>query len=277
MKHQEIIWNFEKEQVYYQVSVPQDKPIVGCMVWVHGMGEHSGRYDWYINEFGKLGFASIAFDLFGHGKTTGKRGHVKSYDHLLACIDTAITEAEKLVLRHQIFLYGHSMGGNIVANYLLDRNPNLGGIILSASALKLAFEPSSLLIFIGNLTRKIMPGFTQPNGLNPNDLSRDPQVVEAYINDPLVHNRVSSELGLSLLERGKSALQRAVDFKPNVPVLVLHGAEDKIASPAGSKQFAEALQAKFILYPNLFHEIHNEPEKNQVLGDVVNWITKLLK
>ncbi len=249
----------------------------GVIILVHGLGEHSGRYEEHVIP-ALLGanLGVITYDQFGHGKTTGKRGHHPGFGELLGCITEMIAKSEKIFGEKKIFLYGHSMGGNVVLNYGLHFPNAVSGIIASSPFLKLAFEPPAWKLALGNWMRKIYPSLTVSNEINPNHLSHDNEVVKAYIADPLNHDRVSPNYSVLLMETGSWAIQNAGRLKK--PVLIIHGTADQLTSYKGSEAFAANNQemVKINLYPGAYHELHNEPGKEEVLKDVTNWLRKKL-
>ena len=148
---------------------------------VHGFGEHSSRYDHVAQFFTDNGYAMIAFDQRGHGRTEGKRGHFVSYDEVLNDVDNLLNQAEINFPNLPKILYGHSMGGNVVANYALKRQPkNIKGVILSSPFFNTAFQPPAIKLAAGRLMRNIFPSFSLPSGLDANDISRDKDVVKKY-------------------------------------------------------------------------------------------------
>ncbi|WP_340065784.1 lysophospholipase [Ascidiimonas aurantiaca] len=242
------------------------------VILVHGMGEHSGRYASYVvPRLLSADTSVIAFDHFGHGKTEGKRGHCPHYDALIQSVDTVFQKARDVYPELPVFLYGHSMGGNVVANYLLKRTPPVKGAILSSPFFRLAFQPPSWKISIGKILKNILPGITMPLDLDTNALSRDPKEINKYINDPLVHNRVSPNFSFPVMEAGEWALHNAHLLE--VPVLAIHGTQDRIIDHKATKAFASASpKVTMALFENGFHELHNDLEKENVLDTVLNWI-----
>ncbi len=271
----EFNWKTSDGINIYAKSWDTDNP-KAVVLLVHGLGEHINRYDHLGAFLNKNGFALLGNDHRGHGQSGGPKGHIPSYEDLLKEVDQLRQEATNRYPDAPVFLYGHSLGGNIVLNYLLVRQPEIKGVIATGPALKLAFEPSAFLLFLGKLMRNIKPSFAQPNGLVVEHISRDKSVVEKYVKDPLVHDKVSSELGLATLERGKWALENI--SKINIPALVMHGEKDQITSPEGTKLFAEKGQGDITLkiWPELYHEIHNEPEQQQVFDFTLNWLNSKL-
>src|SRR5690606_8476764 len=148
----------------------------------------------------------FGFDHRGHGRSAGAKGHPPSLSHLISDISTAIDNAEKEFPALPVFLYGHSMGGNLVLNYLIKNKPSIAGAVVTGPWIKLAFEPPAIKVTVGKLLRKWIPGFTQGTELKPEDISRDPAVVYAYKNDPLVHDRISTSFFFDVFEAGNRLL-----------------------------------------------------------------------
>jgi len=273
MEQSEFNWRTKDGlKIFAKVWKPE-KEAKGVICLVHGMGEHSSRYqhlaEFYINK----GFAVIANDHRGHGKSEGKRGHTVSYDKLLLEISRLIEEADIRFPRTPIFIYGHSLGGNLVLNYLLKEKPDVKGVIITSPWIKLAFEPSKVLIMLGKLSRKIAPSFTQSSKLNASHISRNKKVVEKYTNDPLVHDQISSEMGMSIMDAGDWLLNGKK--KTHVPLLLMHGSGDQITSFETSKQFSSNIEGDvtFKEWEGFYHEIHNEEEQADVFNYTWDWIT----
>ena len=239
---------------------------------VHGLGEHCGRYEHVAKFFNEHGFSFAAFDLRGHGRSEGKRGHA-DYDLLMDDIqiflDNCNYECPKII-------YGHSMGGNLALNFLLRRSSDLTGGIISAPFLALPKDLSKPIYFILKVFNAIAPSFTFSNGIDPRLISRDEKVVRNYINDPLVHNKISAKFILESLNAGKWALMNADKLKK--PILLIHGNADKITSYEASKRFAERAgkYCKFVTYDGFYHEPHNETEKEIVLSDMLRWVEEVI-
>ncbi|MFZ4545178.1 MAG: alpha/beta hydrolase [Saprospiraceae bacterium] len=243
---------------------------------VHGLGEHGARYKHVASFFNARGISVITLDLRGHGKSEGKRGYVPKFESFLEDLDLMIKWIKENYPSIPLFLYGHSMGGCIVLSYLVNKKPVLQGVIATSAFITLSFQPNVLLLTLGKIMNLIYPAFTQANQLLVEHISRDPKVVEAYKNDPLVHQQLSSALGIGMLEEGK----RLSEFKGNIetPLLLTHGTADKITSMEGSKMFFEHTTGDrtLKLWEGLYHETHNEPEQNEVLLYTYQWIKKYL-
>lgn len=241
---------------------------------VHGLGEHIGRYE-HVAEF--LNANQISFfttDLRGHGQSEGKRGHTPSHDMLLDDVEELLMYARAEYNDLPLFLYGHSLGGNIVTNYVLKKNTNeLAGAIISSPWLQLAFEPPSFQIKLAKFFSGIFPALTQPNGLDVAHLTNDEVVNQAYANDPLNHNKISTRLFTEAYHEGLWTLENT--RKNKIPLLIYHGSEDQITSPEASKLFAERIgeQASYHQWKGIKHEPHNDVKKEEVLEMILAWVS----
>jgi alpha-beta hydrolase superfamily lysophospholipase len=260
-------------RLYWQRWDPS-RPSRATVCLVHGHGEHIGRYNHVARAFQDARVTMIGSDLRGHGQTPGPRGDVPSYERLLDDVDLLISMADP---SKPVFLYGHSMGGNIALQYGLRRTSRLHGVIVTGAWLRLRYPTPPLQRLMARIMPSILPGFTVASGLNVNGLSRDPAVVRAYVEDPLVHDRISARLGSSILNAGEDALAHAAEFR--LPVLFMHGADDPIVDPAAVETFyreASSTDKTFRLWTGLRHEIHNEPEQADVLKVMVEWVVARL-
>jgi alpha-beta hydrolase superfamily lysophospholipase len=244
----------------------------GVVTLIHGIGEHVGRYSHVAAALNQAGYAMLGYDLRGHGRSEGRRGFTPSYDAYLDDIDLFLGEARARFPGKPIFLYGHSLGGNLVLFYGLQRKPELAGVVASSPQLRLAFKPPAWKTTMGRLMFNLWPGFSMPSGLELAALSRDPEVVRAYAADPLVHDRVSARLGIGLIDVGNWLLDHAAEW--SLPLLVFAGNADRLTSSEASREFAAKVRGDFTLkiWDGLYHETHNEPEQSDVIGLMVRWI-----
>jgi len=274
MRHTEFkLKTFDGLQLFGQSWQPEDKTrAVLCLV--HGIGEHSGRYIYVADRLTKAGYAIFTFDLRGHGKSEGLCGHTPSYEALMQDISSLLEAANKQFPRISFFLYGHSLGGNLVLNYVLRRRPHLKGVIATAPWLHLAFEPPAYKIALGKITNCIWPSFSQKNGLDTKALSHDLKAVYSYENDLLVHDRISARMFISSYQAGQWALKHALEF--SLPLLLMQGGTDKIISIKASREFAAKVKENCTLkiWDELYHEIHNEPGKEEIFKFLINWLNK---
>ncbi|MDU8886281.1 lysophospholipase [Yeosuana sp. MJ-SS3] len=245
------------------------------IVLVHGMVEYASRFEEsVIKHLIKNKIAVIAFDQFGHGRTRGKRGHCPSYKALLESVEFVIEKAKKLFPNKPIVLYGHSMGGNLVINYVLRQNHNVIGVIATSPFLRLAFEPPKWKVTLGELLLKIWPSLTLPSELEVEAISRDINEIEKYKNDALVHDKISAMFAFPVIEAGEWAIENA--NKLDVPMLILHGTGDRITSHKGSEIFsAKTGNASLKLFKDGYHELHHDLCRDEFIETVLNWLNKV--
>ena len=251
-------------------------PAHSGIVFMHGLGEHSGRYAHLAAFFCERGFAVRTYDHRGHGKSSGKRGDIP---HLNSLLD----DAHQIVQDWQAscptsvtrqLLLGHSMGGLFAAKFAITKVCTLHGLILSAPALAIYmnFVEQSLL----KVLSAIAPAITLSNGLKTKYLSHDPEVVTSYCNDPLVHDRISARLLNSMLFTMHDVFSHASSL--DLPTLLLVAGQDKLVDSSGSLRFAQASPDNYLrlhTYENLYHEIFNELDAKAVFNDVGIWLDKL--
>lgn len=246
---------------------------------VHGFGEYSERYDHWAAKFIEKGFVVHAIDYRGHGKSDGRRGHINSFDDFLGDIDVLVKESRKLFPELPQLIYGHSLGGNIVTNYILKKENNFVVAVISSPWYQLAFQPSALSLWFARIIKRIFPKFTKNAKLDVKGLSHDHDVVNRYLADPLVHEKISVRMFYEIYNAGQWVLNNAE--KLNTPVLLQHGTGDPITSYKASKEFFEKAksQGKEIEYKEwdgLYHELHNELETDEIFEFVNDWINKKL-
>lgn len=236
---------------------------------VHGLGEHCERYEHVAEMLNANGMALYGFDHRGHGRSEGKRGFIPDYEVLMEEIDLLLQHAREQFPDMPVFLYGHSWGGNAVANYLIRRQPDVQGSLITGPWLRLTHPPSGFMAALARFINNIFPSLQQGNGLSASDLSHNTEVVKAYEDDPLVHGKITPRLFVTSSEAGEYAIANAAKVK--VPVLLMHGAQDNITSPEGTKAFHENLVARKSLkiYEGMYHEVHNEVENSLVLADML--------
>ena len=269
---QEFNWKNEEGLTIYAVdwSVTDPRAVVGI---IHGLGEHCRRYDGLAAFFNEHGIAAVGYDRQGFGRSEGKRGYARSYGHYLDGVAQLMVQCKKRYPGRPVFLYGQSMGGQLLLHYLIHRKPDIRGAIVTSPHIAEAFTPNPLLVAFGKVMRKVYPALTVPNQLDLTLLSRNPAVIEAYRNDPYVHDRLSSQTGIDLIERARY-LQAYGDGLP-IPTLFLHGEADGITSAEATRAFVERNPAGATLhtFPGAYHELHFEPEAEEVREIILHWMT----
>jgi acylglycerol lipase len=258
----------------WEPTVLKPKAVV-CLV--HGLGEHSSRYAHVAEAFGKEGFILFGTDLRGHGRSGGPRGHISSIDDYMQDIDVLLEQARARYPGLPLFLYGHSIGGIQVLHYGLLRKPNVKGVIATGSALHNAVEKELVKVTMAKVLGSLMPNVLIASGLDPKGLSRDEKVVQAYVNDPLVHDKISLGFGKVMIGVTSWTLAHAGEF--SLPLLLLHGKADAIAFPSSSIEFAAPLKEKctLVLWDDAYHELHNESEKDNVFKTMTLWMDARLR
>jgi alpha-beta hydrolase superfamily lysophospholipase len=240
---------------------------------VHGYAEHSGRYEPFGAWFAARGCAVHSYDHQGHGRSTGPRCHVRRFADLLDDLELVLGHVRSEHPERPVFLVGHSMGGLTVAAFAADRRPDVAGAVTSGAALAISEDMSRGRLWASRLLRWIVPRLAMPSGLDANGLSRDPDVVRAYLEDPLVFRTITMALAAELM----SAIQRTGDRggEVRVPMLLLHGEADPICPVDASRSFHAQLdvpESRLRTYPGLRHEVFNEPEHESVFEDLLEWV-----
>ena len=248
---------------------------VVCLV--HGLGEHSERYRHVAEAFNRAGYAVVAFDLRGHGRSPGRRGHAPNYAALMSDIAAFLNEAGARYPDLPRFLYGHSLGASLAIHYVLKHKPTLAGVIASAPLFRLALKPPAWKTSLLNLLHALHVNLSIASGLEQEALSRDFHEVRLYQNDPLVHDRITPALAVAMLHEGEWNLKHAANFPR--PLLLMHGESDRITSVEASVEFAARIEHRCTLkiWDGLYHELHNEPEKEQVFAYVLEWMNQSIR
>ena len=244
---------------------------------VHGYAEHSGRYEELAGDLARRGAAVHAYDHRGHGRSAGPRCHVERFEAYLEDLDLVLERTRTPDAEGPLFLVGHSMGGLIVLAYLASgQAPWIRGAAVSGPPLALDPGLSRTRIRMARVLRRVAPRLSLASGIDPAGLSRDPEVVKAYVDDPLVVRTMTASLGAALLDQIPRTAARASRIQ--VPLFMLHGEADPICPSQATRRFFAEVKSpgsRLQLYPELRHEIFNEPERMQVYADLWQWIEEL--
>ena len=244
----------------------------GVVVLVHGLGEHAGRYDHVARRLNRWGFAVRGYDQYGHGESNGARGGLPHTPRLLDDLaDVLESTRARMNPGVPLIVLGHSMGGLVAACLFALRKIPVEGLVLSSPALDAGLSGFQKLL-LATLPR-IAPNLTVGNGLDPDFISHDPEVVAAYKADPKVHNRISGRLARFIAGSGQVAIERAPHWK--VPTLLMYAGEDKLVNPRGSRAFAAAAPPQVVTtrcFEGLFHEIFNELDAEPVFQTLKQWL-----
>jgi len=263
--------------IYYQAWLP-DGRVKAVLLVVHGAAEHSGRYMNIVNHFIPLGYGVYSLDHFGHGRSDGQRVYVESFDDYIEPLNTFYTMIRRWQPDKPIFILGHSLGGLIETYYLLDHQKEFTGAVVSAPSIKIQDTISPMTITMGKLLSKITPkaGLL---ALDAKAVSKDPAVVEAYVTDPLVYTgKITARLAAEMLR----AMQRVTDEVGTIslPMIIVQGKADRLVDPSGAQMLydkSSSTDKTLKMYDGLYHEVFNEPEREQVLADVEEWLESHLK
>ena len=252
-----------------------ESPRAGLLI-AHGLGEHSGRYARLAEGLAAMGIPVFSFDHRGHGQSDGKRGHIRHFGEYTNDLDQMIDRSRHALPEGApLFLLGHSMGGVIALVYAAEHGDKIEGMVVSSPGLAPASKPAAPRLAMARLMSTVFPFLTFDNNLDPQVLSHDPKTVNAYIEDPLVHRRISARWVTSFLAAGRKAMEDAPRIK--MPLLMQLAGDDRIVSPEASRQFFKKLGSPdktLRVYKYLFHEIYNEKKqyRKQVIRDLESWI-----
>lgn len=244
---------------------------------VHGLGEHSGRYWDFVDFFGQKNFALYFFDLRGHGLSAGRRGHIANFNEYILDLKEFYTLVKNRENTGNIFLVGHSLGGLIVLRYIQEFPHNIKGVILSSPALKSLIPISRFKLYWLNLLSNILPEAAFFNQINPDFLSHQPQIVEDYKKDKLVHKCISAR-SFTEISKAMGEVYKKIELI-KVPCLLLQAGSDKIVSAALANSFFKRLKVKdkqLKVYPEMYHELFNETANKIVFEDISNWVSPLI-
>jgi len=241
------------------------------VILIHGIGEHTGRYAHVAAHFNHEGFGIIGIDHYGHGKSEGKRGASQGYEYAFDYLDSFLEHVQWLHDK-PVLLYGHSMGGGMAMGYILKRKPRIKGAIISSPAFIVSRDPGPFLRGLLHVLYKLAPGLRIPQGLDLNKISRNKSVAKAFLKDGLNHGLMSIQLAYEMIENGKWCLAHAHELA--TPVLLIHGDADEFTSVKGSRYFAGHAPAEYLSYREWkggYHELHNDPEQEEVLDALTSW------
>ena len=247
-------------------------PCRSIVVIVHGYADHQGRYAWLAKSLAERGHSVITYDQRGHGQSSGRRAYIASFDLYLDDLGAMLAKARIARPDVPLFLFGHSMGGAVSTLYCLEREAEIDGLILSSAALRLP-DIAPLLQRFSSLVGRLLPHLPTVK-LNLSHLSRDANVGKRAATDPLYyHGRMPARTGAELVSATQRIAQRMEEL--TIPILLFHGTEDRLTAPAGSTQLysrAQSTDKTLALYPGFYHETYNEPEREQVLDEILEWL-----
>ena len=268
-------------QLFWQGWLPDTSP-QGTILIVHGAGEHCGRYRYLVEYFQTRGYCLYGFDFRGHGRSEGVRGDVLDWEQYRDDVHSFISWVLSREPTEPLYLFGHSMGGQIVLDYLtMERHEDeavhhasIASVITSGAAIA---QPriNPVLVLIGKLLSLVMPTFSLSNGLNTDLISRDPQEVKAYREDPLVASKFTARWASGFLRAILRVQSNA--HRQRLPIFMYHGGADQIIPAIASRQYFSKLgmaDKTLTIYDGGYHEPHNDLQKQEVFSDIERWLTR---
>ena len=235
---------------------------------VHGLAEHIGRYEHIGQFFAERGWRVTALEFRGHGKSEGKKGHTERWIRYFEDLQSVMS-----TIGRPMAIVAHSMGGLITLwSMMHPLTPEVRCVALSNPLLGLFTQPPRLKVLLGRVASRLVPSLSIPNDLNTEHISRDPEVVRIYKEDPLIYDTITTRWGSEMLK----AIATVFNYAPkyNYPLRLMLGTDDKICDPDSAKQFAAHYGGKIeiIDYEKCYHELFNEPEKFDILEETEQWL-----
>jgi len=263
---------YQDLNLYYQCWLPSNKPRAILLV-THGLAEHSGCYLNLVNHFVPQGYAIYSFDYQGHGRSPGLPGHIERFSYYINDLQAFGDMVRKKHKDTKFFLLGHSMGGTIAITYAIAHQDGLDGLLVSGATLQVGASVSPVMIMAARILSRFLP----KAGLDVIDataISRDQDVVAAYVNDPLVYRgKIRARLGAELIKAIQKLPPQMAKIK--LPILIMHGTADRLSEPKGSQILYQRVSSRdktLKLYDGFYHEIFNEPGRQQVFADIEAWL-----
>ena len=260
---------------FFHSWTPESVAPWAALTLVHGFGDHGGRFDGIGTSLASFGIAVQAIDLIGHGRSPGRRGCIDSYEQLLDDVLTSIEYSRTKSPRMPQFLYGHSMGGNLVLNLALRRPcdiSSLTGLMVGSPMLRAAEMPKERMMDAGRWLASKIPNWRIKAPLNAAKLSHDRRAQDAYLRDKWVHRNMSLRLAASLVDSGLWALENAYLLQSRT--LLMHGSDDTLTSPLATQAFADASNgmATFKMWHGSRHDLHDELQRERVFEYMTRWM-----
>ena len=261
-------------ELYGKLYIPDGRMSV-LVIMVHGIGEHGECYDEWAKRFALQSFGFLMFDMRGHGRSSGIRGHV-CIDAVKDDIRVIVSDMQKKFADIPIVLFGYSLGGQIVLSQAIDGNVMIRGVIASSPLLKLVKPPSLLLVRLAKFASYIMPWFTVKTGIKAGQLSRDGNSAKSTKTDPLLHKKISVKLFSDLYAGGEIILRNKC--RPDIPVLLMHGDADPLVSYEAVKQYAQnaGKTVTFKKWQGMYHDLLNDVGNEVVFYYTVKWLSKYI-
>ena len=274
IKVENCYWQRSKSvQLYGKIWIP-DGQMDALVIIVHGIGEHSGCYTQWAERFTGQSVGFLAFDMRGHGNSTGIRGHA-SLQVLIDDLQAIIKDMRRKFSDIPIVLLGYSMGGGIVLRYATDKNMMVQGIIASSPLLRIVHPPSPILLWLAKWASRIVPWLTVRTGISADQLSQGGNAIrKSTKTDPLLHKKISVKLFSDLRTNGEMILSKK--YQPEIPVLLMHGTHDTLVSFKAAKSFSKRNRKHidFKRWVKMRHDTLNSASSEMVFSYVMFWLSR---
>ena len=260
-----------KNKIFIRSWLPEQKA-KKCILIIHGLGEHSGRYEDFGLRLTKKKNGIYSFDLPGHGNSDGRKGHIQKFSEFIDATEQVLIHIRRNNLECQIVLFGHSLGGLIALNFLIDRESReIESAIISSPWIKLAIEVPKYLLNIQRVFKNLFPSLSLNNRINPLDLSKDQKIINEYINDKNVHDRISIKLYSEVVDSIQLVKEKSEKIK--IRTLIYHGKNDRLISYHGSEEINKKINnSELNILNNVYHEPHNDIEKDLVFDKIYKFL-----
>lgn len=277
MKHQLYFWTSQDGlRIFGQAWLPPDEAPRAIMLLLHGLGEHSSRYKYWVQQFVDRRLAVMTFDWRGHGFSQGRAGYAASYELLLSDLNIFFKHSEALFPEIPKIFYAISMGGNLLANYLIRHKPDITGAIIASAWLQLSKPPSAIVRLMAGFCASFCPKLSINTKMRSDQMARNTANLKKQYHDPLLFQGISVRLFRLLYTNGIQAIKRASAI--TCPLLIMHGTNDPLTSPQGSKTLAGQLGhlADLQLFEGFRHSLHRDENKQEVFNYILQWVNSLL-
>jgi len=273
MQHTETTIQTSGGMQLYVQKWQADVPTRAVIAFVHGFAEYSGRYMNLVEYLVPRGLVLCGVDLRGHGRSPGLRGHIDGWEDYREDLHSFLQWISTWEPARPRFVLGHSMGSLVALDFVLRRPEGLAGAIVSSALLEPVAAANQLLVSVARLLSRIWPRFLLPVNVEAAALSRDPDVVRAYEEDPLVFGKASARWGSEILDMIEWIKEHASDVR--LPLLMIHGSADRINAIEGTRAFYEAVtysDKELRVYPEAYHELHNDLGWEEEARDIERWV-----
>ncbi|KPK41130.1 MAG: hypothetical protein AMJ78_06320 [Omnitrophica WOR_2 bacterium SM23_29] len=273
MKFEGSFKNSDAQNIIYRAFIPEGP--LGSVIFVHGLGEHSLKYDAFAERFYKRDIAAFSYDQRGHGRSEGRRGHVNRLEELVEDLRQFVDIVKVQTPRRDIYLIGQSLGGLLSIIFAIKYNYKIKGVVASSPALRIKNPPNGVETAVAKMMRFFVPALTVCNRVPFEDISHDERAILETKADKLSHRLISVKLYFEMMDAMRYAFDNVSKIK--APILLLHGTDDRVADVDATRKFYEGITSsdkEIKLYPKLYHELFREVNKDEIQEHVLNWVLR---